>query len=134
MCKMQCVNGSASPTSWTNQLDGPAGLTSFFIWSRGQFAYSKIFLSVYTLSQLPCTNITFKFWRALLRSMIFFMEFQFDNWTQFFFVLQNVHQNFSLKAVLIFYVHFQSVLSVHFIWTFSSTKTYFLLKAQFLLW
>ena len=27
-CKMQCVNGSASQTSWTDQLDGPAGRTS----------------------------------------------------------------------------------------------------------
>ena len=101
MCKMQCVNGSASQTSltdqldrpdgrtswtnqmdgpdgrtswkdqldrpakqtsWTNQLDRPAGRTNFtdqldgpvlFIWSLGQFAYSKIFLSVCTLSQLP---------------------------------------------------------------------------------
>ena len=26
---MQCVNGSASLTSWTNQLDGPAGQTSW---------------------------------------------------------------------------------------------------------
>ena len=29
LCKMQCVNGSASWTSWTNQLDGPAGWTSW---------------------------------------------------------------------------------------------------------
>ena len=27
---MQCVNGSASLTSWTDQLDGPAGQTSSF--------------------------------------------------------------------------------------------------------
>ena len=74
MCKMQCVNGSANWTSWTDQLDGPAGQTSWtdqldgpvgrtswtdqlegpvlFIWSLGQFAYLKIFLSVCTLSQL----------------------------------------------------------------------------------
>ena len=26
---MQCVNGSASWTSWTDQLDGPAGQTSW---------------------------------------------------------------------------------------------------------
>ena len=32
-----------------NQLDGPV----LFIWSLGQFAYSKIGLSVCTLSQLP---------------------------------------------------------------------------------
>ena len=67
---MQCLNGPASQTSWTDQLDrsagqirwtdpldGPAerpnGQTSFFIWSLGQFAYSKIFLSVCTLSQFP---------------------------------------------------------------------------------
>ena len=29
MCKMQCVNGSASWTSWTDQLDRPAGRTSW---------------------------------------------------------------------------------------------------------
>ena len=29
MCKIQCVNGSASRTSWTDQLDGPAGRTSW---------------------------------------------------------------------------------------------------------
>ena len=29
MCKMQCVNGSASRTSWTYQLDGPAGRNSW---------------------------------------------------------------------------------------------------------
>ena len=72
---MQCVNGSASWTSLTDQLDGPAGRTSWtdqldrpagwtsstdqldrpvlFIWSRGQFAYSKIDVSVCALSQLP---------------------------------------------------------------------------------
>ena len=59
---MQCVNGSASQTSWTDQLDRPAGRTSWtaqldepvlLIWSLGQFDYSKIFLSVCTLSQLP---------------------------------------------------------------------------------
>ena len=26
---MQCVDGSASRTSWTDQLDGPAGTTSW---------------------------------------------------------------------------------------------------------
>ena len=61
MFKMQCVNGSASRTSWTNQLDGPAGWTSWMdqldrpvllFWSLGQFAYWKIDLSVCTLSQL----------------------------------------------------------------------------------
>ena len=36
-------------TSWTDKLDRPV----LFIWSLGQFAYSKIFLSVCTLSQLP---------------------------------------------------------------------------------
>ena len=29
MCKMQCVNGSASWTSWTDKLDGPAGRISW---------------------------------------------------------------------------------------------------------
>merc|ERR1719347_85675 len=29
LCKIECVNGSASWTSWTNQLDGPAGRTSW---------------------------------------------------------------------------------------------------------
>ena len=29
MCKMQCVNGSASWNSWTDQLDGPAGRISW---------------------------------------------------------------------------------------------------------
>ena len=31
MCKMHCVNGSASQTSWTDHLDGPAGRTSSHI-------------------------------------------------------------------------------------------------------
>ena len=30
LCKMPCVNGSASQTSWMDQLDRPAGETSFF--------------------------------------------------------------------------------------------------------
>ena len=30
LCKMQCVNGSASQTSWTDQLDRPAERTSSF--------------------------------------------------------------------------------------------------------
>ena len=56
------LDGPAGQTSWTYQLVGPAGRTSWtdqldrpvlFIWSLGQFAYSKIFLSVCTLSQLP---------------------------------------------------------------------------------
>ena len=72
---MQCVNGSASQTSWTDQLDrpdkqtswmdqldrpagrtswtdqldGPAGQTSW----TDQFAYSKIDLSVCIVSRLP---------------------------------------------------------------------------------
>ena len=76
---MQFVNGSAGQTSWTDQLDGPAGRTSWtdqldgpagqtiwtdhldrpvlFIWSLGQFAYSKIFLSVCALSH------SFRVWR-----------------------------------------------------------------------
>ena len=29
MSKMQCVNGTASQTTWTDQLDGPAGRTSW---------------------------------------------------------------------------------------------------------
>ena len=29
MCKMKCVDGSASWTSWMDQLDGPAGTTSW---------------------------------------------------------------------------------------------------------
>ena len=29
MCKMQCVNGSASQTIWTNQLNRPAERTSW---------------------------------------------------------------------------------------------------------
>ena len=49
MCKIQWVNGSASQTSWTDQLNGPV----LFIWSLGQFAYSRIDISVCTLSQLP---------------------------------------------------------------------------------
>ena len=59
MCKIQCVNWSASQTSWTNQLDRLV----LFIWSLGQFAYSKIFLSVCTLSQLPSPT------KALLKSL-----------------------------------------------------------------
>ena len=50
---MGLVVRPAGQTSWTDQLDRPAGRTSSFIWSLGQFAYSKIFLSVCTLSQLP---------------------------------------------------------------------------------
>ena len=46
----------AGRTRWTDQLDRPV----HFIWSLGQFAYSKIFLSVFTLSQLPSlTNALF---------------------------------------------------------------------------
>ena len=53
---MQCVNGSTSLTSWTDQLDGPTGRTSSLYLAIGQFTYSKIDkieLSVCTLSQLP---------------------------------------------------------------------------------
>ena len=35
--------------------------------------------------------------------------------------------------ILIFHVHFQSVLSVYFIWTLSATKTFFLLRSTFLI-
>ena len=42
------LNRSAGQISWTDQLDGSV----LFIWSLGQFAYSKIHLSVCTLSQL----------------------------------------------------------------------------------
>ena len=46
---MGLLVGPAGRTSWMDQLDGPV----LFIWSLGQFAYSKIFLSVCILSQLP---------------------------------------------------------------------------------
>ena len=39
-------------TSWMDQLDRSAGRTYFFFWSLGQFAYSKIDVSVCTLLQL----------------------------------------------------------------------------------
>ena len=53
-------------SSWTDQLDGPAGRTSWtdqvdrpvlFIRSFGQFAYTKIGVSVCTMSQLPSPMI-----------------------------------------------------------------------------
>ena len=46
---MSKLDGPARRTSWTDQLDGPV----LFIWSLGQFAHSKIDLSVCTFSQLP---------------------------------------------------------------------------------
>ena len=46
---MDQLDRPAGRTSWTDQLDGPV----LFIWSLGQFAYSKIDLSVCTLLQLP---------------------------------------------------------------------------------
>ena len=57
------LDRSAGRTSWTNQLDGPV----LFTWSLGQFAYSKIGLSVCTLSQLPSpTKALFFLTRPLL--------------------------------------------------------------------
>ena len=61
------LNGPAGQTSRTDQLDRPAGRISrtdqldgpvFFILRLGQFAYSKIDLSVFTLSQLPSLKKT----------------------------------------------------------------------------
>ena len=46
---MDQLDGPAGQTSWTDQLDGSV----FYTWSLGHFAYSKIDLSVCTLSQLP---------------------------------------------------------------------------------
>ena len=59
---MGLLVGPTGRTSWTDQLDGPAERTSctdqldgpvLFILRLGQFAYSKIKVSVCTLSQLP---------------------------------------------------------------------------------
>ena len=46
---MGLLVGPAGQISSADQLDGPV----LFIWSLGQFAYSKIFLSVCSWSQLP---------------------------------------------------------------------------------
>ena len=52
------MDGPAGRTSWTDQLDGPV----LYIRSLGQFAYSKIDISVCTLSQLPSpTKALFSF-------------------------------------------------------------------------
>ena len=62
MCKWVLLIRPAGRSNWTDQLDRPAGQISWtdlldgpvlFNWSLGQFAYSKIDLSVCTLSQLP---------------------------------------------------------------------------------
>ena len=67
---MGLLVGPAGRTSWTDQLDRPV----LFIWSLGQFAYSRIFLSVCTLSQLlsptkalliiACTIWEFRNWKS----------------------------------------------------------------------
>ena len=65
------LNRPAERTRWTDHLDRPAGWTSwtdqldvpvFFIWSLGQFASSKIFLSVCALSHLLSLTKAF-FWK-----------------------------------------------------------------------
>ena len=43
MCKIQCVNGSASWTSWTDQLDGPAGWTSWTEQLDGSAGWTSFF-------------------------------------------------------------------------------------------
>ena len=62
----------AGQTSWTDQLDGPV----LFIRSLGQFAYSKIFLSVCTLSQLPRpTKALFFYFDATPSQILFYSPF-----------------------------------------------------------
>ena len=73
MCKMQCVNGSASWTSWTDQLDVPAGQTSstdqldrpvLFIWSLGQFlSFQFVHCRSFRVRRRPCF---FLIWKAFL--------------------------------------------------------------------
>ena len=79
------LDGPPGRTTWTDQLDGPARRTSWmdqqdrpvlFIWSLGQFAYSKTILSVCTLSQLPSpTKALFFRW-----DRVFGRGFQVNFW------------------------------------------------------
>ena len=58
LCRTDQLDGPTERTNWTDQLDGPV----FSIWSLDQFAFSKIDLSVCTLSQLQSPT------KALLRN------------------------------------------------------------------
>ena len=102
MCKMQCVNGSASLASWMNQLDRPAGQTSWTdqldgsvrcILSLGQFAYSKISFQFvhcrsFRVRRRPClSNETFLDFDIVKRSWIFWAilqakMFKYWNWNE----------------------------------------------------
>ena len=70
--KTNQLDGSARRISWTDHLDGPV----LFTWSLSQFAYSKIDLSICTLSQLPSpTEALFHKKMQLHKKQLFFLSF-----------------------------------------------------------
>ena len=64
MCKMNCVNGSASQTNWTDQLDRPAGQTSwadqFFLFEAfgslhiRRFSFQFVHCRSFRVRRRPC--------------------------------------------------------------------------------
>ena len=55
MCKMQCVNGSASQTSWADQVERPAGHASWtdhLDGSAGQTSWTDQFFLLEALASL----------------------------------------------------------------------------------
>ena len=64
MCKIQCVNGSASRTSWTDQLDGAAGRSSWTDQLDGaarQTSWRDQFFLFEALASLHIQRFSFQF-------------------------------------------------------------------------
>ena len=116
---MYQLNESAGWTSWKDQLDGPV----LFTWSLEQFEYSKINISVCTLSQLrvrwrPCLFLYFFFFLFFLFLFCFyyfpcfyFLDFFLISFLLLFyfitfvfnFFIKRIHQNLTLMLRSLIY-------------------------------
>ena len=80
MCKMQCVNGSASRTSWTDQLDEPAGRTSWMDQLDGPAGRTSWTDQFFLFEALACSHIwRFSFQFVRCRSFRFQRRPCFDS-------------------------------------------------------
>ena len=88
---MQCVNGSASQTSWTDQLDGPAGQTSSFYlepWPVRIFKDFRFSLYIVAASEsdegIVCLDLKI-FWQMIVAAptlLLVFFYFQCQSWSK----------------------------------------------------
>ena len=90
-CKTNQLNGSARRIGWTDQQDGSV----LYAWSLGQFAYSKIYLSVCTSSKL--TSPTKAFLKVvLIFEVVFILSLSLISKLQF-----NYRQALKLNKILV---------------------------------